>query len=442
MRFFVNIIVMNIHKEVRRSMKRSKGKELLKGKEIPRLSDCTEKDKTSDVYEKRLKKIRKITSLYFFTAGLLVLTILVIWSSGSVSPYALRTRSFFGIGADKVVKFIVKGNFFGGIPTDDNTEDKEEYDDQDVLKNEVSSVSTEAVFDTVETQPNDDVNKNPAPSIQDLYFFDHTAVPDGETAIIPMDLSLSSSGAEYINNSTGYSPDTAKLLASALKDHINIEYLASSGSPIVLIVHTHATEAYSEDGAISYLDTGGEYARSSDIKNNVVAVGRILAQELNNAGIPTLQSTILHDAAQYKDSYARSEETIRQYLEKYPSIRLVIDLHRDAIVRSNGALVRPVALSDGEAAAQVMCVVGSDWGGQSCPNWEGNLALALKLREALNSKTQNICRPPYLKSSTYNQELAPYSLLLEMGSSGNSLEEAGRSARLVANALFGLIGEL
>ena len=168
----------------------------------------------------------------------------------------------------------------------------------------------------------------------------------------------------------------------------------------------------------------------------------MLADELNKRGISTLHSTVLHDEKQYKDSYARSEETIRHYLEKYPTIRLVIDLHRDAIVRSGGELVRPVALADGEAAAQIMCVVGSDFGGQECKNWERNLSLALKLREPLNTKNTGRCRPPYLRSSTYNQELAPYSLLLEMGASGNSLEEAKRSAVLVSEALAKIIKQL
>ena len=276
----------------------------------------------------------------------------------------------------------------------------------------------------------------------ELYFFDKELVPKGETAIIPMDVSLSSYGSGYINNSTGYTPDTAKLLAKQLKDTVDIEYLVSSNSPIVLILHTHATEAYSEDGDISYYDDGGEYARSKNTNENVVAVGRVLAEELNKQGIYTLHSETLHDAEQYKDSYARSEETIRAYLEKYPTIRFVIDLHRDAIVKSDGSIVRPVTLSEGEAAAQVMCVVGSDWGGDKCDGWENNLSLALKLREELNSVTENLCRPTYLRSSTYNQELAPYSLLLEIGSSGNSIEEAKKSAVLVAKALTKLIKEI
>ena len=203
----------------------------------------------------------------------------------------------------------------------------------------------------------------------------------------------------------------------------------------MLILHTHGTEAYSEDGAIFYEDDGGELARSEDARNNVVAVGKVLADALNEAGISTLHCTVMHDQAQYKDAYSRAKETVQRYLMEYPSIRLVIDLHRDSILKSDGSLVRPVTVADGKAAAQVRFVVGSSWGGEAHDTWERNLSLALKLRASLNEETPRLCRPVYLKSSTYNQELAPYSLLLEIGSSGNSLEEAKRAAVTVAKGL-------
>ena len=284
--------------------------------------------------------------------------------------------------------------------------------------------------------------QSPSLTPEKLYQFDYTAVPDGEIPILPMDLSLTDYGASYIHNLTGLNPDTEALLRQSLKQNQQPEYLSASQGPLVLIVHTHGTEAYSPNGAISYADDGSEIARSSDSKQNVVGVGRVLADSLNRAGISTLHCTILHDELQYKDSYARAEETIRQYLEQYPSIRLVIDVHRDSILKSTGEMVRPVSLIDGEAAAQVMCVVGSNWGGEDNPNWEGNLALALQLRQGLNQTYSNLCRPPYLKSSTYNQELAPYSVLLEIGASGNSFEEAERSAEAIARILSTIIPDL
>lgn len=274
-----------------------------------------------------------------------------------------------------------------------------------------------------------------------LYGFDYSAVPEGCTPIIPMDLSLSSFGSQYINNSTGYSPDIGALLKKELGADKGYTPLAASQSPLVLIIHTHGTEAYSADGALYCKDTDN-YARTADAGKSVVAVGAQMSEVLNKNGIPTVHCTVMHDSVQYKDSYARAEETVKKYLSEYPSIKLVIDIHRDSIVKSTGELVRPVAEINGEAAAQVMCVVGSDWAGDDCPNWENNLSLALKLREGLNEKYGNICRPVFLKGNTYNQELSAYSLLIEVGSSGNSLEEALRSATVTAEALAMLVKQI
>lgn len=274
-----------------------------------------------------------------------------------------------------------------------------------------------------------------------IYDFDYSKVPSGYTPVIPMDLSLSSYGLFYVNNETGYTPDIKMLLNKQLNGQYDVLPLSSRKAPLVLIIHTHGTEAYCEDGA-TYVKDGEDFARTSDMKKNVVAVGETVSEILNRKGVPTVHCKILHDSVQYRDSYARAEETVRKYLEEFPSIRLVIDIHRDAIIKSSGEIVRPVTEHNGEALAQMMCVVGSDWKGDECPNWENNLSLALKLRESLEKRCDNVCRPVFLKGNTYNQELAEYSLLIEIGSSGNSLEEAKRSAELLAMSLAQLVTEI
>ena len=291
------------------------------------------------------------------------------------------------------------------------------------------------------TLPKEDEKKPPL-TFKTLYSFDYSSVPRGENPILPMDLSLSAYGAGYIQNLTGLSPDTEALLYGPLQPKPTLRPLANTDEPLVLILHTHGSESYSADGAISYRE-GNEELRSENIEENVVAVGKALANALETKGISTLHCTVLHDRVQFKDSYARAEQTIRAYLAEYPSIKLVIDLHRDAIIKSTGEMVRPVTLNaDGEATAQVMCVVGSSWGGEKNDHWEGNLSLALKLRAELNANTKNLCRPPYLRGATYNQEFSPYSLLLEIGSGGNSLAESKRAAVLVADALSKFIPQM
>ena len=295
-----------------------------------------------------------------------------------------------------------------------------------------SSTNTEGTGE--DTKKNSETDTDAFVQKGSIYDFDYSLVPNGETPIIPMDLSLSSYGVTYIQNSTGLSPDIQALLDVTL-GYDDLEYIATYSAPTVLIIHTHGTEAYSKNGAISYKDNGGELARSSNTDANVVAVGRALGEALRERGINSVHCEIMHDLGGYREAYARAEETIREYLRRYPTIRLVIDLHRDSVIKSTGELVRPVTEIEGESAAQIMCVVGSDYGGEANPKWEANLALALQFREYINSEYGSLCRPVYLKSSTYNQEIAPYSMLIEVGAAGNSLEEALRVCDVMAEAI-------
>jgi len=346
---------------------------------------------------------------------------------------------------DDIAQSLLSVGFFGDSANTD-TEPPVQNEPESEAESEVGSEKESEKLPVVETLPESDVESGEPETEEvikkDPYSFDYSLVPNGETAIIPMDLSLHSNGVTYINNSTGYDPDVKELLKSPLKSGSLLENIAKRDEPQVLILHTHATEAYSPEGAISYLDDGGEIARSDSKEENVVAVGALMAEIFEREGIETVHCTIMHDRVQYRDSYSRAEATIRSYLEKYPSIKLVIDVHRDAVMKSNGELVRPVTLVHGEETAQVMCVVGSDWGGDKHDNWQNNLSLALKLREKLNSEYVNLCRPTDLRPNTYNQELSSYSLLLEIGSCGNSLSEALRAAELVAYELIGLIAQM
>ncbi len=404
-----------------------KTKELPPCRDIPLLEEIQKEKILFDFRRKR--SFRRLYRLYMATALTAVLLLLFVLAvRGDGFSYTWRAiRGWFDQNTEEPA------------PSDDTTLNT----DQGQLGGDIPTNGQPADKPT-DPPASDGTNTEVKPPLtwENLYYFDSSAVPEGETAIIPKDLSLSSYGVHYINNATGLNPDIPSLLQREFQKQDSLEYLSTAQVPLVLIVHTHGTEAYSPDGAISYFDDGGELARSDDPTRSVVAVGKTFADVLTAKGIGTIHCTVMHDKNQYKDSYARAEDTIRRYLEQYPSIRLVIDLHRDAVIQSTGELIRPVTLSDGEAAAQVMCVVGSSWGGEANPKWEGNLALALQLRESLNKSTPGLCRPVYLRSSTYNQEIAPYSLLLEMGACGNSLEEATRSAVKVAEALAKFIPNL
>lgn len=255
-------------------------------------------------------------------------------------------------------------------------------------------------------------------------------VPAGAVPICDADLSAAHLGNGYINHETAHLPDTETLLSQDLSS-------AVSSEPLVLILHTHTRESYSAAGQ-GYLEGEiGDLTYSDDPAKGVLAVGETLARTLKEKGVTAIHCTVTHDEPTLAGSYARAFESIRFFLEMYPSIRYVIDLHRDSVLSADGEYLRAVCETEDGRCAQVMAVVGS--GEMSDARMQGNLALAQQLRVRLNGEFPTLCRPTVLRDATYNQELAPYSLLLEIGTGGNSVEEACRSAALVGEALAAII---
>ncbi len=262
---------------------------------------------------------------------------------------------------------------------------------------------------------------------------DEVLPPAGATPIVERDLSCLSLGEDYIHNETPYTPDLAELLSRSHK-------AATIGEEIlVLIVHTHSSESYFHGESPYFSGASGDETYSEYDEETVLEVGTVLAQTLNRAGIPTLQCTVRQDTEGLSGAYLHSYKTVKDYLEQYPSIRYVIDLHRDAVMTKDGAYIKTLASGLREDTAQVMAVVGSDCNGTPHPNWENNLSLALQLRAKLNEGETGLCRPVSLRKASFNQELAPYSLLLEIGTGGNSMEEAKRCAILVGEALAEIV---
>lgn len=208
-------------------------------------------------------------------------------------------------------------------------------------------------------------------------------------------------------------------------------------APLVLIVHTHATEAYTMTEANSYEESSA--FRTADRNYNMVRLGKIIAEELNARGIVTLHDTTLNDLPGYNGSYDRMEAVIRRYLEEYPSIRMVIDVHRDAVSDGQGGELAMRGEVDGKAAAQLLFVMGTDLGGAEHPNWQTNLSMALKLQVMGEKEAPGLYRKLSLCASRYNQHLTPYSMILEVGTAGNTLEEAMVSAEFFAQQLAKLL---
>ncbi len=214
----------------------------------------------------------------------------------------------------------------------------------------------------------------------------------------------------------------------------NISIELYSEKPQVLIMHTHTTESY-EISEKSYFDS--EYtSRSSDPANGVVAVGAAIAEELSTAGISVIHDGTIHDE-QYTGAYVRSLETVEKILAEYPSIKIVLDIHRDAI-EDNGSRVSAVTEINGRKAAQVMIISAADDGTYGIPDYLENFHFACALQQAMELNYPTLTRPVLFQYCHYNQHTTTGSLLLEIGSHGNTVEQAVYSGHLVGKALASL----
>lgn len=225
-------------------------------------------------------------------------------------------------------------------------------------------------------------------------------------------------------------------LSSAVEGLLPFTVEPGSADPQVLILHTHATETYQTWEELLYDTTFT--ARTKDTALNMCAVGQAMADVLKAAGITTLHDTTLHDSPSYTESYARSAQTARRYLEEYPSIKVVLDVHRDAI-ESEGARVKPVTELEGRKTAQVMIIAGCDNGTTvNLPNWRLNLRFAAAWESRMESLYPGLTRPVLCGYRFYNQDVCTGALLIEIGGHANTLEEAVRAGQYAAKALADL----
>ena len=209
----------------------------------------------------------------------------------------------------------------------------------------------------------------------------------------------------------------------------------NSPDPQILIMHTHATEDYRLSAGLWYRP--GDGSRTTDRDLNMCAVGRVMADTLNAAGLNTLHDETLNDYPSYTGSYANSRAVVQQYLSQYPSIKIVLDVHRDAIETENGSRMAPVCTVNGRQTAQVMIICGCDNGTTvSLPNYRLNLRFAAAWETAMEGLYPGFTRPVLFSYRFYNQDLTPGSLLIEIGGHGNNLNEALYAGQLAANGLI------
>ena len=205
----------------------------------------------------------------------------------------------------------------------------------------------------------------------------------------------------------------------------------------VLILHTHTSESYIASEKYNYTPT--DTFRTLDNNYNMVAVGKTIKSELEKNGIKVYHDTTINDYPSYNQSYNKSCAIAEKYIKDNPNIKVILDIHRDAIADTNGNSIKYVSNINGESAACLMMVVGSDLSGLKHDNWNSNLSFAFLLQEHINSMYPSLMRPVNFRKQRFNQHLAPGAIIVEVGSNANTLDEALRGAKYFAKALSSFI---
>lgn len=229
-------------------------------------------------------------------------------------------------------------------------------------------------------------------------------------------------------NTSGLQVDVRSLLMKDLPQW-------DGGQPLVLIYSTHSTESYTQ--------AGEHYAQSAAFRTldedfNMLSLGAALEGALEDRGIAVLRDGTVHDYPSYNAAYGHARGVIAEMVKANPSVRLVLDLHRDA-AGSDDQQLRTLAQVAGAGSAQLMLVVGTDAGGLTHPDWQENLALALKLQVLLERQSPGITRPTCLRPQRFNQDLSPGCLLIEIGAAGNTRQEALTAIPVLAQAIAELL---
>ena len=237
------------------------------------------------------------------------------------------------------------------------------------------------------------------------------------------------SNPSILVNETPYAPDMDEILdmprAVPPLDEIYETY--GDGAPVVLIIHTHATE--------SFADTAADGYRSLDAEKSILAVGKVIADKLVSEGISTIHCTEVFDSPDFGMAYYNASQAIRSYINEYPSISYVLDIHRDSIELDDGTSYAPTSITSLGRAAQIMFVVGTDHGGSDHTGWRDNLALAARVQDAASGDYPTLMRSINLRSASFNEQYTKGSLLIEVGAAASTLDEAKLGAEILAEYL-------
>ena len=359
-------------------------------------------------FNKEVPTLKKLWILFIFPAAVVCFMVFVKGSMVHTARFAISAMNPIG-----TIKYHLSNSTDGIVDAILSTDDDQE-----------NSINPFENFVTATPQP--------TASVDNTYNGDHPIVAMTYAPVLN-DVTYRRQNC-YVKNVTKLSKTEVE---AELLGQLAFTVEKNSDQPQILIMHTHATERYQNYPELFY---DPEYTcRTTDNSKNMVSVGKIMVDKLNDLGYNTIQDATLHDYPNYNGSYDRSKATVEAYLAEYPSIKIVLDVHRDAIERADGTRIKPVVNINGTSCAQIMLISGADNGYLNMPNYKKNLRFASHFQNCMESLYPGLTRPILFDYRNYNQQLTTGSILIEVGGHANTLEEAHNSARLIAYSLADML---
>lgn len=307
------------------------------------------------------------------------------------------------------------------INTENNkTEKKTENYLEEFIKTEISSIKGIEKIEKSNNfeSENKELEQNEKKDTEEKVTLANTG--ETNTEVVTQNPITESYNAEYgkvkIKNQTTYN-----LTQEILKPDIAIN------NKNILIFHTHSCESYTPSEKCSYTQTGNY--RTTDLNYTVTRVGTELENYLKQYNLNVVHNTSYHDYPSYNGSYTRSLQTVENMLQTTSS-DIIIDLHRDAI--GSRPDYAPTVKIGEDYAAQIMFVIGTNEGGLFHPNWNENLKFAVKVQEKAEEMYPGLFKPIMLTKSRYNQHTGKYANIIEVGATGNTLEQCLTSMKYLS----------
>jgi len=207
----------------------------------------------------------------------------------------------------------------------------------------------------------------------------------------------------------------------------------AGGLPLIGIYHTHDYESYLSEFPGLKIEHERDMLKLNSYdhsKRTVVTLGSTLAKGLEKHGVISVHAPFSHQDVSYSFAYTSSRKTARQILREHPSTKILLDIHRDAVIGLNSKVT--IA---GKVHAKVRCIIGD----YEQPRWEKNKAFCESLVTRLEQRYPGLTLPTRVQNDTYNQDLMPGAILLEIGNALNDYDEADRSMLLLAEVLADMI---